>query len=55
MKAGNARPANDARTQKCDRLCRPDPTAIQSATSQGSRNTTVMITKLVKRPTVPEA
>ena len=51
IKAGRARAAKNARTQKCDRLCRPEPTAIHSATRKGSKTTTVMITKLVERST----
>jgi hypothetical protein len=55
IKAGRARAASNTRTQKCDRLCRPEPTAMHSAKSHGSKKTTAMITKPVKRSTVPEA
>jgi hypothetical protein len=49
IKAGRASAASEARSQKCDRLCRPQPTAIQSATRKGSKKTTAMITKPLKR------
>jgi hypothetical protein len=54
INAGRARTASNARTQKCDRLCRPEPTAIQSATRKGSKKTTAMITKALRRSTVPK-
>jgi len=50
INAGRAREASAIRTQKCDRLCLPEPQAIQSATSPSSKKTTIMITP----PTLPE-
>lgn len=44
INAGRAREASTTRTQKCDRLCLPEPQAIQSATSANSRETRIMIT-----------
>jgi hypothetical protein len=54
INAGRARAASNARAQKCDCLCRPVPTAIQSATRKGSKRTTITITKPLKRSTVSE-
>ena len=51
---GKPRDANETRTQKCDRFCRPEPTAIQSATKPSSKGTPMMTALTTASLTLPE-